>query len=99
MSDALTKHTKLSAVIRTVRGRLGLTQDQFGKLISVGQTSVSRWELGVCPDVGRLVQLLDLAQGEDEIAVIMAALVSLGFPVSNLASATHSTDRTSAVAC
>jgi len=48
-------------LVRTVRGRLGLTQEQFAARLGVAFASVNRWENGrVTPSRLALRQLADL---------------------------------------
>jgi transcriptional regulator with XRE-family HTH domain len=41
--------TPPSQWVRALRGRLGLTQPEFGRLVGVHRVTVSRWETGASP--------------------------------------------------
>lgn len=54
--------------IRYIRKRLGLSQEQLGKLLNVHQTLVSHWELGSRePDIYQREQLQHLYRSAQEI--------------------------------
>jgi DNA-binding transcriptional regulator YiaG len=77
----------LGTGIRSIRKRLGVTQSQFADLLSVRPATVSRWEAGVLkPGVALLIQLLRLAQQEEETKPIVTALAAMGVPLGDLAS-------------
>ena len=77
----------LAGSIRSIRGRLGLTQTEFAKLTLVSQTNVSKWEKDRLKPGGlSLIRLLRLAQREEEIKPIVTALAASGVSLGDLAS-------------
>jgi len=70
---------QLVQVIRSMRRRLALTQDQFGQLLLVWRNTVGRWERNeVEPSTSTLVLLLNLAEEPTERAALLEALRSRG---------------------
>lgn len=69
------KHGLLtSAQIRTIRNKLGKSQEEFAKYLNVGVASVKRWELGKVQDKSsdELIRLKSsLAQAEQNVAMIL----------------------------
>lgn len=51
----------LAANIRTLRGRLGLKQDEFADELQISQATMSRWEKGAEPKGPNLAKLAELA--------------------------------------
>lgn len=70
-----TKHGLLTSVqIRTIRTKLGKSQEAFAKYLNVGVASVKRWELGKVQDKSsdELIRLKSsLAQAEQNVATIL----------------------------
>lgn len=62
---------ELSKRIVAARRKLGLKQADFGKLLGVNQTTVSRWEQGSIPDVITLGKMAELI--EEDISYFLAA--------------------------
>ena len=54
----------ISADVRRLRERLGLTQEGFAKRIGAGRATVARWELGESKPTGLYLQALEKLKAE-----------------------------------
>ena len=71
---------ELAVAIRHIRGRLGLTGMEFGRLyLNCPANTVSEYETAHRrPSAGRLLAILHLAQCQDEVLPIVRALEAEG---------------------
>ena len=100
MNGPRRKPSDLPTAIQSIRERLGLTQVAFGERVFVRQANVSKWESGATePDLRSLIELLRLAQDEEETAPIVNALASRGVSINDLAGIAESTGAAEAVPC
>ena len=63
----MTQSSDIAALIREIRGRLGLTQEKFAAKLGVTLPTINRWENGRAkPSPLALKQIEDLARGLGE---------------------------------
>ena len=75
LSDSPRRKPPLSAAIRSIRKRLGITQAALASMLCVAPNTISRWERGeMAPTGWRLFNLYTRAETEAEITLIRSAI-------------------------
>ncbi|HXM45015.1 MAG TPA: helix-turn-helix domain-containing protein [Bryobacteraceae bacterium] len=69
----------LSAAVLSIRKRMDINQAQLGRILSIAQNTVSRWERGqIVPATWQLINLYQRARTEEEIRPILQILEARG---------------------
>lgn len=73
MSDSMSIS---ASAIRTIRERLGMTQEEFAARIHVTRAAVAQWETGRCPPGGPAEFLIRQLSAEADLAASKAKAAS-----------------------
>jgi transcriptional regulator with XRE-family HTH domain len=89
-----TQRDRVRLAVRTLRKRLGLTQEQLGRELLVHRNSIYRYEAGsIAPSPQVLLLLVELAGEHEERSAFAVALVGLSPLSTTTTTSIHPRDR------